>query len=231
MSRTSYYRWCARAERYGLSALMPKGGRRPQVCTQTPAHEEEVILAEAIYRPTLGARRLLEHLVERATARRLAFRRSSAATTWGPAGSGWRLSPPSPPRTPAWWPPGPGALRVLPVGRPAGRCGRPGLLLRRQAEDRRYSEHGTLEPLKPRLKNSPSPPITLEVQETNICERANPSEGEQVVSSLASPGAHRLELEPLGHFIQAAPGATGPAIAVAADRAPNIGHLVAIRPA
>jgi len=65
VSRTSYYRWCKRAERYGLSALMPKARRRPQVRTQTPAHEEEIILAEAISRPTLGARRLLEHLEER----------------------------------------------------------------------------------------------------------------------------------------------------------------------
>jgi Helix-turn-helix domain len=31
VSRTSYYRWCARASRYGLSALMPKD-RRPPPC-------------------------------------------------------------------------------------------------------------------------------------------------------------------------------------------------------
>jgi len=66
ISRTSYYRWCGVASRYGLSALLPKGRRRPVVCTQIPAHEEEVILAEAVARPTLGARRLLEHLQERA---------------------------------------------------------------------------------------------------------------------------------------------------------------------
>jgi len=65
VSRTTYYRWCDRAERYGLSALMPKERRRPHVCTQTPPHEEEVILAEAVSRPTLGARQLLEHLEER----------------------------------------------------------------------------------------------------------------------------------------------------------------------
>jgi transposase InsO family protein len=53
------------AERYGLSALVPKERRRPHVSTQTPAHEEEIILAEAVSRPTLGARRLLEHLDER----------------------------------------------------------------------------------------------------------------------------------------------------------------------
>jgi len=69
VSRTSYYRWCERASRYGLSALMPKARRRPHVSTQTPAHEEEIILAEAIARPTLGARRLLEHLEERSVHR------------------------------------------------------------------------------------------------------------------------------------------------------------------
>jgi transposase InsO family protein len=65
VSRTSYYRWCARATRYGLSALMPKDRRPPTMPTQTPAHEEEVILAEAVSRPTLGAGRLIEHLAER----------------------------------------------------------------------------------------------------------------------------------------------------------------------
>ncbi len=65
VSRTTYYRWEARAERYGLSALVPKERRRPHLRTETPAHEEEIILAEAISRPTLGARRLLEHLAER----------------------------------------------------------------------------------------------------------------------------------------------------------------------
>ncbi len=65
VSRTSYYRWCSLASSYGLSALLPKERRRPVVPTQIPAHEEEVILAEAVTRPTLGARRLLEHLQER----------------------------------------------------------------------------------------------------------------------------------------------------------------------
>jgi transposase InsO family protein len=69
VSRTSYYRWCDLASRYGLSALLPKERRRPQLRTQIPAHEEEIILAEAISRPTLGARRLLEHLEERAVHR------------------------------------------------------------------------------------------------------------------------------------------------------------------
>ncbi len=65
VSRTSYYRWCSRASRYGLSALVPKGRRRPAMPNGIPAHEEEIILAEALARPTLGARQLLEHLAER----------------------------------------------------------------------------------------------------------------------------------------------------------------------
>jgi transposase InsO family protein len=65
VSRTSYYRWTRRANRYGLSALVPKGRRRPAMPGAIPAHEEEIILAEAVARPTLGARRLLEHLAER----------------------------------------------------------------------------------------------------------------------------------------------------------------------
>jgi transposase InsO family protein len=65
VSRTSYYRWCRRASRYGLSALLPKDRRPPTMPTQIPAHEEEVILAEAVSRPTLGAGRLIEHLAER----------------------------------------------------------------------------------------------------------------------------------------------------------------------
>jgi transposase InsO family protein len=69
VSRTSYYRWCARASRYGLSALVPKGRRRPAMPNGIPAHEEEIILAEALARPTLGARRLLEHLAERKVTR------------------------------------------------------------------------------------------------------------------------------------------------------------------
>ena len=65
VSRTSYYRWVGRASRYGLSALMPKGRRAPRMPNRIPAHEEEIILAEAISRPTLGSGRLLEHLAER----------------------------------------------------------------------------------------------------------------------------------------------------------------------
>ena len=64
VSRTSYYRWVGRASRYGLSALMPKDRRPRRMPSQIPAHEEQIILAEAVSRPTLGAGRLLEHLAE-----------------------------------------------------------------------------------------------------------------------------------------------------------------------
>src|SRR2546429_6337591 len=65
VSRTSYYRWTARASRYGLSGLVPKGRRRPAMPNSIPAHQRKVGLAEAIARPTLGARRRLEHLADR----------------------------------------------------------------------------------------------------------------------------------------------------------------------
>ena len=65
ISRHTYYRWAERAARYGLAALMPKT-RRPSVQPNAASPEVvEVVLAEAVARPTLGARRLLEHLAER----------------------------------------------------------------------------------------------------------------------------------------------------------------------
>src|SRR6266581_3311667 len=93
VSRTSYYRWCARASRYGLSALVPKDRRRPAMPNGIPAHQEEIILAEALARPTLGARRLLEHLPSGGcTGPGRACTRSCTATTWGPASSVWQLT-------------------------------------------------------------------------------------------------------------------------------------------
>jgi transposase InsO family protein len=65
ISRTTYYRWAHRAARYGLAALMPKGRRSPAMPNATPPDVVEIVLAEAIARPTLGGRRLLEHLAER----------------------------------------------------------------------------------------------------------------------------------------------------------------------
>jgi transposase InsO family protein len=65
VSRTSYYRWLDVAQRYGLDALMPKPRRRPCQPNATPPWQIEIILAEAIARPTIGARQLLEPLAER----------------------------------------------------------------------------------------------------------------------------------------------------------------------
>lgn len=65
VSRTTFYRWQDRAARYGLDALMPKPRRTPSQPNTTPPWQIEIVLAEALARPTLGARQLLEPLAER----------------------------------------------------------------------------------------------------------------------------------------------------------------------
>lgn len=65
ISCTTFYRWRDRAARYGLAALMPKGRRSPAMPHATSPEVIEIVLAEALARPTLGARRLLEPLEER----------------------------------------------------------------------------------------------------------------------------------------------------------------------
>jgi transposase len=65
VSRTSYYRWAHRAQRYGLAALLPKGRRPPVMPTATPPDQVEAVLAEAVARPTIGAQRLVDHLADR----------------------------------------------------------------------------------------------------------------------------------------------------------------------
>jgi transposase InsO family protein len=65
VSRTSYYRWVHRAQRYGLAALLPKGRRPPVMPTATPPDQVEAVLAEAVARPTIGAQRLVDHLADR----------------------------------------------------------------------------------------------------------------------------------------------------------------------
>jgi transposase InsO family protein len=65
VSRKTYYEWVNSAERYGLSALWPKQRRRPHQPNAMSPEEVSVILAEAVARPTLGARALLRHLAER----------------------------------------------------------------------------------------------------------------------------------------------------------------------
>jgi transposase len=65
ISRTTYYRWASRAQRYGLAALWPKGRRPPVMATATPPDQVEAVLAEAVARPTLGARQLVDQLADR----------------------------------------------------------------------------------------------------------------------------------------------------------------------
>jgi transposase InsO family protein len=65
VSRTTFYRWQKRIEAYGLDALMPKGRRRPAMPNQTPSWVVEELLAEAVVRPTLGARRYADTLAGR----------------------------------------------------------------------------------------------------------------------------------------------------------------------
>ena len=62
VSRTTFYRWQHRVEVYGLDALMPKGRRVPAMPNATPSWVVEELLAEAVVRPTLGARRYAEAL-------------------------------------------------------------------------------------------------------------------------------------------------------------------------
>jgi transposase InsO family protein len=62
VSRTTFYRWQARVEVGGLDALMPKGRRPPAMPNQTPAWVVDELLAEAVVRPTLGARRYAHDL-------------------------------------------------------------------------------------------------------------------------------------------------------------------------
>jgi transposase-like protein len=69
ISRTTYYRWAGRARRYGLAALLPKGRRPPVMPTATPPEQVEAVLAEAVARPTLGARQLTGHLADRGVRR------------------------------------------------------------------------------------------------------------------------------------------------------------------
>jgi transposase InsO family protein len=65
VSRTTFYRWQRRVETGGLEALMPKGRRPPAMPNQTPAWVVEELLAEAVVRPTLGARRYADQLCGR----------------------------------------------------------------------------------------------------------------------------------------------------------------------
>jgi len=64
ISRTRYYEWKNRADRYGLDALMPKERRAPQMPDATPTHVIEALLTLAVLQPTLGCRRYADLLAE-----------------------------------------------------------------------------------------------------------------------------------------------------------------------
>jgi transposase InsO family protein len=64
ISRTRYYEWKNRAERYGLEALVPKARRAPQMPDATPTHVIEALLTLAVLKPTLGCRRYADLLAE-----------------------------------------------------------------------------------------------------------------------------------------------------------------------
>jgi transposase-like protein len=101
ISRTTYYRWAGRAQRYGLAALLPKDRRPPVMPTATPPDQVEAVLAEAVARPTLGARQLVCHLADRG----VHLSPSGSIRSWvatgsavGPSGSPpWPSSPQPPP--------------------------------------------------------------------------------------------------------------------------------------
>lgn len=65
VSRNTYYEWLRKAERYGLSALLPRERRKAHMPNAMTSEEVAVILSEAIARPTLGPKSLLRHLKER----------------------------------------------------------------------------------------------------------------------------------------------------------------------
>ncbi len=62
ISRTRYYEWKNRAERYGLEALMPKERRSPQMPSATPTHVVERLLTLAVLEPTIGCRQYADRL-------------------------------------------------------------------------------------------------------------------------------------------------------------------------
>ena len=62
ISRTRYYEWKNRADRYGLDALMPKERRSPQMPSATPTHVVERLLTLAVLEPTIGCRQYADRL-------------------------------------------------------------------------------------------------------------------------------------------------------------------------
>jgi len=65
VSRKSFYQWKQVADAYGLEALRPRKRRRPRQPNETPMWQVDIIFAEAISRPSLGAAQLSPFLTDR----------------------------------------------------------------------------------------------------------------------------------------------------------------------
>ena len=65
MSRTRFYDWRSRAERYGLDELMPKDRRAPQMPNVTPTWVVNELLTLAVTEPTIGCRQYADRLDDR----------------------------------------------------------------------------------------------------------------------------------------------------------------------
>jgi hypothetical protein len=101
-TRQTITKWRNLAQRYGLSALLPKARRSPRMPNQTPPEQVSAILAEAVANPTLGARQLLVLLAARGIHRSASgCRRCYAGTTWPPGLAGSPHSRRSPRPRPA----------------------------------------------------------------------------------------------------------------------------------
>ncbi|MGH3839801.1 MAG: DDE-type integrase/transposase/recombinase, partial [Pseudonocardiaceae bacterium] len=65
ISRTRFYEWRNRAERYGLASLMPKDRRPPQMANATPTWVVNELLTLAVIEPTIGCRQYADRLAGR----------------------------------------------------------------------------------------------------------------------------------------------------------------------
>ena len=82
ISRTRYYEWKNRAERYGLEALMPKERRSPQMPSATPTHVVERLLTLAVLEPTIGCRQYADRLGDQG----FVIAKSTVQKHWSPTG-------------------------------------------------------------------------------------------------------------------------------------------------
>ena len=62
IERSTYYRWKAKVDRWGMEALRVRERRRPRMPNQIGPHLEQRILAFALARPGLGPRRISSEL-------------------------------------------------------------------------------------------------------------------------------------------------------------------------